>query len=370
MIIIYLGCFLILVTLLSQGKLKPEFGFLIIFVIMAFQSNVEGDFAEYKAAFENNVISRTVEDEPLWQFLNDLFKPFGFLTFNIFLCAFQLFVLLSFCNKYSSSKYLYLAPILFLFTNSMMLIHMKAIRQCLAIELCVLPFLVDYAKCKQSKWLYVLIPFLLAFLIHNSAVVAAVPLALYYLQGKSKILSYQSNNTKSEFFFPILVTGLFFVLYVAKESILYSYFIQLGSIMQAYDIRGSGYASLEENGVVFFDVSWLIILYDAIMVFFTTWYFRRTCGVQRVFAICSLIASFWDMMFFGMGSLMRVGYYYSIFNLVLIPNLAEHIENRFGSLAVKLFIVTCVGYAIKTTWPSFTSSAPELFGNYKFIFWN
>lgn len=371
MLIVYLGILLIIITIIRQGKLSPRLGFFTIFMLMAFQSNVEGDFVGYKEAFESSIVFRTADQEPLWQWLNRAFKPLGFLTFNIFICAFEISILYRYCKKYASPKYISLAPILFLFTNSMMLIHMKGIRQCLAIEICMLPFLFDYANIKKPKWLYIFSPLFVAYLIHNSALLAFIPLALYYIQGRWNIFySNKKKHSQLEFLYPTIVTTIFYIAYFAKKSILYSYIQQIGLWMQASDFRPGGYATLEETNVDFFNVSWLIILYDALIVFFATWYYTRVNGAYKVIAICGIIASFCDMLFFGMGTMMRVGYFFSIFNIALIPNIAEHIEKRFNLLSAKIFIVVCVGYAIKTTWPSFTSMAPELFGNYKFIFWN
>ena len=116
------------------------------------------------------------------------------------------------------------------------------------------------------------------------------------------------------------------------------------------------------------NVSLLIICYDALIVFLATWYFVNTKFEKKIFAIMSVVASFWDMLFFGMGSLMRVGYFFSIVNIAVIPNLASMIEDKWGKRVAFLFVIICVSYAIKTTLPSFTSLDPNLFGNYKFIF--
>ncbi len=144
--------------------------------------------------------------------------------------------------------------------------------------------------------------------------------------------------------------------------------IELANMIEISDLRLAHYADLSEVDGKIGDVSMLIIGYDALIAFLATWYFVNTKFEKKIFAIMTVVASFWDMLFFGMGSLMRVGYFFSIVNIAVLPDLASMIENKWGKKVAFLFVIICVSYAIKTTLPSFTSIDPNLFGNYKFIF--
>ena len=144
-------------------------GFAFVFLIMGFQSNVEGDYDGYKIGF-SMIDTRTAEDEPLWVFLYKIFQPFGFEFFVCCIALFEVFVLTKLAQRFSSHSYKWLPAILFFFMFGMMLIQMKALRQGLAVEVCMLPFILSVEK-RKFKLLYCLIPLFTAFLIHNSALV-------------------------------------------------------------------------------------------------------------------------------------------------------------------------------------------------------
>lgn len=368
MIVLNTGIILILVTLFSGCKLKPIYGFLVIFVIMAFQSNIEGDFVSYMQDFDNGVTARTASVEPMWQFLNRSLRPIGSLAFNILLTLFELVVLFRLVKKYTETRYIFLVAILFFFTNSMMMIYMKAIRQTCAMSFCLLPFLFDYAKIHKGRWLYVFIPLLIAVNIHNSSLICLPILLLFYMQLKFKIFDTILSNKKNGLTFAIVMTFLYCMCYYGKDSFLNTYMVQLSQLMAENDMRLANYADMSEVKGEIFNISWLIVLYDGFIVFVSSWYLKNATPVKRIFVIMTIFASFWDMLFFGMGSLMRVGYYFSIVNIVVLPNIAFYIERKLGKRMAMYFVIVCVAYAIKTTLPSFTSMDPVLFGNYKFIF--
>lgn len=368
MIVLNTGIFLILITLLSGCKLKPIYGFFIIFVIMAFQSNIDGDFAGYMYDFDRGITTGTASEEPVWQFLYKSLRPIGSLSFNILLTFFELVVLFKLVRKYAVNRYLFLVSILFFFTNSMMMIYMKAIRQTCAITFCLLPFLFDYTKIRRYRWLFVFAPLIIAINIHNSSMIYFPILVLFYMQLEFRILEKSFWKVKGEMVLPIAMTICYCVLYYGKNALLNTYMIQLSQIMAENDMRLAHYADMSEVNGVIGDISWLIALYDGLIVFVATWYFQNTSPIRKIFVIMTVFASFWDMLFFGMGSLMRVGYYFSIVNIVVLPNIASYLEKKIGRPLAMSFVIVCVAYAVKTTLPSFTSMDPVLFGNYEFIF--
>lgn len=370
MIVLNTGIILIVLTLLSKCKLRPIYGFFVIFVIMAFQSNIEGDFVGYMQDFDKGITARTASEEPVWQFLYTFLQPIGSLSFNILLTFFELAVLLNLTKKYANKRYIYMAAILFFFTNSMMLIYMKAIRQTCAMSFCLLPFLFDYTRIRRYRCLYVFIPLLIAVNIHNSSLVFSPILILLYLHLKYGILEKTILKVKKDFTIPIVLTVLYCILYYGKNVFLNTYMIQLSQIMSENDMRLAHYADMSEVHGEIGDISWLIALYDGFIVFVSSWFYKRATSIKKIFVAMTIFASFWDMLFFGMGSLMRVGYYFSIVNLVVLPNNASYIEKTLGKNIAICFVVICVAYAVKTTLPSFSSMDPVLFGNYKFIFFN
>jgi len=400
MLILYLGILLLVVTLISKWKLSPELGFAVIFIIMAFQSNVQGDFITYKEFF-NSLSSYTEEDEPLWIFLNKVFHPFGFFVFNLLLVTFETLVLLKLTKKYADRSYIGLAAVLFLFTNSMLIIHMKALRQVLTIEMLLIPFLLP----KKQSWrqdvltfaLFVvayfihnasavmLIPLVLLFLdnhynlfedkkvssfIHNASAVMLIPLVLLFLDNHYNLFEDKKVSSKKSYLLPFILTGLFLIIYSLKVTLLSDNLNVLAIALQDEDFRLGSYATMRETEGKIFEVSWLIVLYDAIIVLLSAWYYNNTSGRLRIFAIMTILASVLDVLFFGMGSMMRIGYYFSIVNIVVLPNITSLISKKYDRILALIFIVFLIGYAMKTSYPFFTDPTNGRFGAYKFLFMN
>lgn len=371
MIILYTGIILILYSIFTgelSNNYKLKIGFMFAFLIMAFQSNVEGDYMSYMEEFGSGD-TRTIEDEPLWVYIQMPFYPLGWQVFYFFMASFQVWVVYRLAKLYAANKYQYLSAILFFFTFGMMLIQMKALRQGLAIEVCLLPFLLNVEK-KKSLWQRLIVcylPVIIAFFIHNSAIVGIIPATLLFLMHQKGWFTEQKSQKKREWFWPIVMASCFYVVYIMKQTLFAGFFTQLSTLLTLNDMRLGGYLAKEqEDGI--FQLSQLLILYDAVMVFFATWLLRYVNGSIRVLCLMSIVSSFADTLFFGMGSLPRVGYFFTIANVAIIPCIANQINIRFGRKLALLFVVFCIGYAVKTSLPWMTGMEDDRFGNYRFVF--
>lgn len=369
MIILYTGILLIFFSIISGRKYKPEIGFLFVFLIMAFQSNVDGDYVSYMESFNLNEISRTAEDEPLWDAIT---KPFhylgnyGWYIFVFCLSLFQYYVISRFVKRQAEGSFTYMGAILFFFTFGMMLIQMKAMRQGLAIELSLLPYLFNIED-KNHQWLYCFAPVVSAYFVHNSAIVSFIPVTLYYIHLRTGLFYRRSEDHKGEWFWPILMVGLFYIVYALRNSLFSGLFMDLASWASINDMRLGGYLTGNEvDGV--FNLSYLIVLYDALIVFFATWYYRQSEPLHRVFAIMSILAAYCDTLFFGMGSLARIGYFFLVADIVVLPNVVNLLHIRFGKQIALVFVVFCISYSFKSSLPWIISNDPSRFGVYKFIF--
>jgi hypothetical protein len=331
-----------------------------VLLIMGLQSGVEGDYYGYENAFKEAQTWGSLnyhDTEVGWYFL---IKIFSFSSFPVFIFAIsflQYIILSKFVKRYISGSYQYIAAILFFFTFSFMLLQMKAIRQGLAVELCVAAFM--YMD-KKKFWASLLLV-LAAYSIHNSSLIIAPFIILYYCS--KKFHWFEKKISKKDFLYPIMWTAIFLVVYSLKTTILQKYLMSLSNSTEL--LRFSGYFKDVEYQ---FDISWLIVFYNALMVFTVTWFYKYASPTMRFFSILSVIAAFCDMLFFGLGSLPRVFLFFSIFNIVVYPNVAESIKRKFGSVVSLAYIVICVAYAFKTSLPWMLTTAEARFGTFKFIF--
>lgn len=361
MIILYIGIFLVIISFVLRKKMPLFLGFAFVFLIMGFQSNVEGDYDGYKIGF-SMIDTRTAEDEPLWVFLYKIFQPFGFEFFVCCIALFEVFVLTKLAQRFSSHSYKWLPAILFFFMFGMMLIQMKALRQGLAVEVCMLPFILSVEK-RKFKLLYCLIPLFTAFLIHNSALVMFPAILLYYLNVSIGFLEPKKSNHRLGFKLPMIFLFFFVFVYYLRTEIFHTYLLQLSVLFG--DFRLGDYLENENEA---FELSKLLVLADAVFVFLSVWYYQYTKGAMRILSIMATIAIFADVTFFGVGSLPRMGYYYLVSTIVVYPNIAQLLSVKYGKIVALIFIVMCIEYAVKTSLPWLTELDTTGYRYYEFVF--
>lgn len=382
-IILAVGILLIIVSFVTRkSKYAPQIGFAFVLLIMAFQSNVDGDYMSYMEGYNQmyaggSMDSRTIEDEPVFTYL---MKFFSFFTpwwlFVIFLSLFQTAVLSRLVVIYAPKQYQFIAAVLFFFTFNMMLLQMKAMRQAFAIELMILAMMeIDRITMTKDKglttagiktkrkipWMAILLS-IAAFFSHNSAALMFPFLLLFYIVKCNPKGLLRSGNS---ILFPVIITALYLFLYEIKVIFLNQYLI--GFAMLDEDFRLASY--LGENELENqFRISWLIVLYNAVIVFLVAYFYRFADSKMRVFSWISISAAFFDMLFFGIGSLARMQMYFVVFNLVVYPHIALQLRKKYGGIAVLVFLVFLLGYAVKTSYPWIIGMDDGRFGTYRFIF--
>ncbi len=361
--IIIVGILLILYSLLSRKHYKIAFAFAFVFLIMGFQSGIEGDITRYEEDYNflartGVFYSRTMDTEPvipwLMRFWGFVF-PWWFYVASISLL--QCTVLVIFIERYAHNKYKFLAAILFYFTFNMMLMQMMALRQAFAIENMILAFLL----IDNKKILGAILCCVIAFFSHNSAIILVPFLLVFcFVLKKTKSLQFVSKS-----WFPIITVCLYLVIYVAKESVLNDYLVAFAMLDDDYRLASYlGEESMEQA----FNISWLIVFYNGLIIFLVSWYAKFADNKMRVFCLLSILAAFGDMLLFGIGALPRINMYFIIFNLVVYPAVAMQLRNRYGNIVAIFFLVVLVGYAVKTSLPYIITVGVSNFGSYKLLF--
>ncbi len=404
-ILLLAGILLIALSFIFRDKWPPFWGFLVVLLIMGFQEGVEGDFMNYKSAYEmiesDHIAEAAIiesESEPVMTYLMTAFSyvfPFWFFVFAM--SFFQCYVLYKLVNRYTPKTYGFLAAILFFFTFNMMLLQMKAMRQGLAIELMVLAFLM--ADRKKTRWLSLLVV-LMAYFSHNSMLVVLPFYLLFFIVTirqqikKDQLKRYGRLYSKSRkrarripafrffrvvrvwwrkyYLFPIVMVVIFLVMYFFKITVLNQYLIPLMLLTGGSANRLASYASTsnmsESLDANMFEISPLIVLYDAVIVFLVSDYLRTAGPKMRVFCIISITAAFGDMLFYGAGAFARMIMYYVVFNLIVYPSVALRLKKKYGRLWALVFMVFLIGYAVKTSLPWITGMTEDRFGTYRFVF--
>lgn len=364
MIVLYVGLSLTLYSVFCRNKYNINIAFLFIFLIMGFQSGVEGDFYQYKNDFDTSGFSDSLirKGEYFWLYLTSIFRQFT--SFHVFVCLMSLFecyCVKKFIDRFADKEYVFISAILFFFTVNFMCMQMKALRQGLAVDMCLLSFVLIDNKNKKSLILAILLS-LASYYTHKSSLICIGFVWGYwlYLQNhKFKNASFSVN--------PLYFAVGIVALYIGKEAFLDSYLIPAMAFLDDehymnYAIDFTEYAA---------QMNFLPIMYNTIIISLLAWYIKYASSNERFFVWIAIVGVFVDTLVFATGSIQRLLLYFIFANLVIFPGLARQIKRQFGTLALLAFIILIFGYAYKTSSPFLLSTDADRFGTaYKFIFMN
>ena len=306
MLIFYIGILLILYSFISNnlGHYKTSVGFFLCFLIMGFQSGVNGDYDNYMNEFIHiDLIDSPVarKQEYFWLYLTYIFQKI--VDFPVFICILSLFecaCIKSFVDRFANKKQIYISAILFFFTFNYMLIQMKALRQGLAVDLCMLSF--------------------------------------------------------------VLIAII--TIYISKKFFLDRFLIPILSSLDDNHYANYAMDFTEYAGTMGF----LPILYNTIIVTLLAWYHKYASNKEQFFIYVSILGFFIDVLVFATGSIQRLLLYFIFANLVVLPGLANQINKQYGRFAYLLFISLLIGYSFKTSIFWLMSGDAVMFGQYQFIF--
>ena len=359
--LLFLGLFFSIINCFVRGKKSVYIVFLGVLLVMGFQGKAGYDYLSYEKNFNligSNIINiNNNEFELGWYLLNSLFShaeiPFSF--FVLFIAFVQYLILCKFVSAYvRKSAWYNFSFVLFFFVISYLGFQLTGLRQGFAIELIALAFFLLDNAVKKKNLLLGYTFFLIAYSMHHSALVILPFLILFTV--KRNLSFFDSSR------FLYIMCIVFFLAYALKSSIL-SYLSAILPNDSEYEYLG--YFNQFE---LQFQLSKLIVFYDFIMIVFVCWFARHTVGSLRFFCLLSIISLFGEVLIFGMNDLPRILYYFSIFNIVVFPNIAILLKKKYNMYYSLCFVCICCGYAIKTFLPAVMNPSLPRMMDFKFIF--
>lgn len=373
MVILNIGILLVLYTIFSQlnGRYKTSAAFLFVFVTMAFQYGVPGDFDGYQDSYNfwDDNSSTWRKGEYVWFYLTKFSRIFfDFHVFVFLLSAFEIYVIKKYIDRYTADlKYGYICAIIFFFTFNFMLLQMKAMRQGLATELAILALLFVDDSIKGKKYLFCsCLAGIAAYYSHHSSLILLAMVAgyYYYVQRLEKNPTQQfENESYLNWRFPtILVVGAFIIVYL-KRMFLDQYLpLLLGELGED---RYSGYIDeIKESEIQ----SLSVLFYDFVIIFLMGLCFQYSNRKWRYITLMGIIGIYVDILCFGIGSAQRILVYFVVFNLILYPKILDMLEKNFGKSVAYFFLMLFMGYAYKTSSDMMFDTARDGFGTYQIIF--
>lgn len=346
---------------LNRKKVSPFGFFLIVFIVMAFQSNVPGDFYAYANYFaEYNLAKFNINKiEVGWYCLNRIFGFLNFSFFYFFVALIEIWTLSIFTKKYVPRVFWLLPAILFFFDMNMMFFQMKGLRQALAIELGVLAIFAVGRGRSIKNVIFSLALSLLAFSMHQTALLVVTYVVVYVIISKLKILN--SEIKLGSNLIPITAVGFFYFIYVSKTLLVDKW----QPILLQLNLGGmEGYFG--EMGTKEYHI--LIDLIKGYFVFYVAYNLKYSYGMQRYITLLCLLGLYMDMFLFGMGNLFRASLYLTIFSLFVYPNVAFSLKQNHRKVESIVFMILSIAYAYRTFVTVSMRGMSDGLDNYKFIF--
>lgn len=377
MIILIVGILLILYGIISKQKFSVGVGMFFVLLIMGFQEGIPGDYMGYKDTYNSGSVdvgimgSTAKEGEFAYIWTVETFSKFMNFHWYVLLTAIvQCLAMGLMIKSFADRKNWYFGVLLIFFTFNIMLLQMKAMRQGYAMDM----LLLAYYLLGKRKYLWSLVPAVLAYGFHNSSIIAipffVVLWVMMFLRRKEKTEKYTPVvvNKQKGYGTALWAAGGLFAFNVLKFVVFANYINPFLEGLDAFEY--SGYLeAMEERSV-----SWWILLYHIVIVFAVTLYYVNEKDFFRKYlALLTIVAMFLGIGTFGFGNLMRVPAYFIVYCIVVYPNVAGMLHRSYGkqiALGFVLFNMLYVMYGTVGNMLSMNTDSGTGFGPFTFSFLN
>lgn len=339
-VIIIIGLLAILFAYLAQYE-KSKWGlkvtFILIFFFLALRYDFGRDYMGYYKIFESarnysfvQLFDGTLYGEIGWLILCWLFKPFGFFAMIAFLALVNCVIYYRFIKKYVPVKYYWLAVFLYIFSPGLMLLHITAMRQSLAIALFL--FSIEYLYKRDFICYFLIIG--LASLFHTSAFVLFTIYLLVFLKDR---ISY-----KAIFIIILTIISLFFTVDFLKPFL-------KEFILENFE-RYENYTDLQGSARTLFGSVYYFFLLTLTLFSMRLWR-RKTALIFKIYTMIFFIYPLSIVIMF----FTRIGMYFEPFILITSAFIAFALSRK-GSMFKYAFLVIVI---IRTLYGFITSITSE-----------
>lgn len=340
-------------------KINAFWYFFGAFLIMGFQDSVSVDYSRYELLFYQMADSGDnmyKANEYGWAYLYKFFSWGEFWMVVLFKSIVETIIISKLVNKYiKDRKYWILAFLVYYYTFDFMMFTMTGMRQGLAIQLCVLSFIM----MDEKKVCYSLLAIFAANTIHSASLIMLPVLpVVYFLYKYPKILNFLANKIL------LISIPIIFLILNLKRTLIQEI---LQPIMLQQDFHGlEGYFRQMES----VQIVYLLVLYNFVLVCLASYMMSKTHDIVRIIMLFTIISSMSNVIFAQQADLYRAFIYFEIFNVISIPVIVEHFRKKLGLTISMILIIFFLGYSFKTFTPyAFTGGYGfGHYNNYKFIF--
>lgn len=326
--LVFTGLLAILFSLRTPNRITPNiyFAFLPILIFLAFRYDYGNDYLAYLDIFDDLVLNSTsISDlqywhvEPGWVFLNNLFAPFGFYTMVAIISLTTTYIYATTIKEYVVPKYYWLAIFLYVFVPDNLLIQASAIRQSLSIAIVVWSF----RYLVQARLLLFVGSVMLASTFHASSLIILPFYFVRYLMPcfNKNLVVPAAMLYISLFFFAPSITNTVFNLELLNKFETFSNYIK-------YDNEGTPGSGIG-------------IIVQGIYLCMLTYFSSSLDFKHKLVIAMSAIGVLTIPFSVHVGMIYRIGFYFTIFNVLSIPILLRCIKSGWWRFVI---LIICISY--------------------------
>ena len=340
---------LLMAFLASKNRLKNglELCFILLAFIGAIHYNYGNDYLNYLIMFQDiDGLSLTRESlqayfrDPGWIFLCYIFKPFGFFSLVIFLNIVQNFIFYKIIKTQVERKWWWLAVFIYVFTTNFYLLNFSMMRQGLAIAL----ILASYFLITNRRFVFAFLLVAFAATLHSTSLIA-VPflVTVPFIKNNKFILS--------------LYLFLFFAFFFIGDSV-YASLLDL-AVTDSLEEYSSMY---QQNARIQFGVGLLVDLISLFVIVYVIYNQKQLEVIKKQLALFYCVTFLLIPLQSVNMMVGRLGYYFSVASLVVIPYFYGFLEKNIRFVLISLFmLITIYRYYLFFTTGAFAESYSEPF---------
>ena len=315
-------------------KYTLEIAFLVITFFLSIRYEWGNDMPEYVKSFNEFTNFVTLFDfhaysnyrlENGWITLNIFCKPIGFLGMQILLAIVQNYIIYSLVKEHVHPNWYWLSLFIYCMDTSFMVLSSSMMRQFLAMSV----FMYASKYIVERNLIFYVLLVLLATSFHHSALML-LPL---FLVGYWK---YNLSN-----FHIILIIILFVLWFLFSVELVGGMVVNMAKESVAFKQYALYLSNNEKNAG-----TGLIVMFKLILLFFVFMNFKKMESYTKVYAILFSISLLFVPFIEIAPLIMRLGFYFSIFSIIVYPVLMEKMENKWIRVAFLngILFMTLLGF--------------------------
>lgn len=246
--------------------------------------------------------------------LASLFKPVGFIVFNSVVVAFEMYTIYFMLRRLVPPQFYWIGILILILDSNCSFMYMDMKRQFFAMAISMWTAYFLFFSNHKNKYIIAIATFICAILVHGSAYTSILYFGIVFIK-------YRPNKVAI-----ITIATLYFLgSSLSLTTILDSLWgvVELFGIDERYYLYIEGFEDFDTDSVY---TGTLTIIYQLIVLVLLMVHSKSIENNIYPYVVCYILSLVFST--FLIGEFWRLNYYYSMFNIIVIPILISKLYDR------------------------------------------